>query len=104
MEIGRKEINSIVVPYFIEGISMGEKIILTSPNCVGCNQLREHLDNLGLIHKYRVIDVSTKEGHKIAEKLGITHVPNCIFIENSSEGMRARTCTENEFLDLLKGK
>ena len=83
---------------------MGEKVILTSPNCSGCDQLREHLNKLGFTHKYRVIDVSTEEGHKIAEKLGITHVPNCILVENNSQGMRARTCTENEFLDLLKGK
>jgi glutaredoxin len=83
---------------------MGEKVILTSPDCVGCEQLKEHLTSLGLIHKYRVIDVTTKEGYELAERLHIKHVPNCVIVENTSEGMKARSCSETEFLELLRGK
>lgn len=83
---------------------MGEKIILTSPSCLGCDQLQAHLTKLGIIDKYRVIDVSTEEGQKLADDLGITHVPNCVVVEETSEGRRARACSESEFLDLLKGK
>lgn len=83
---------------------MGEKLILMSPNCGGCQQLKEHLANLGLVNKYRVIDVTTKEGSELADGLGIKHVPSCVIVEITSEGRRARACSESEFLDLLRGK
>lgn len=83
---------------------MGEKILLFSPECPGCDQLREHLVRLGLVDKYRVIDVSTDEGRRIADELGITHVPSCIVAEETQKGLRARACTEQEFLELIEGK
>lgn len=83
---------------------MSEKVILVSPSCPGCTQLKEHLTKLGVIDKYRVIDVSTEEGTRVAEELGISHVPNCVIVEKTNEGMMARACTKDEFSDLLKGK
>ena len=83
---------------------MTEKILLISPECPGCEQLREHLTKLGLADKYRVIDVSSGEGQRITEELGITYVPSCIVAEETQEGLRARACTKEEFLQLIEGK
>jgi len=83
---------------------MGEKILLVSPDCPGCEQLRQHLVRLGLVDKYRVIDASSSEGKRIADDLGITQVPNCIVAEQTQEGLKARACTEQEFLELIEGK
>lgn len=77
---------------------------MASPNCPGCEQLRQHLVKHGLGDKYRFIDVSTKEGSRIADELGITYVPNCIVVEQSPEGRKARACTPDEFMNIIEGK
>lgn len=83
---------------------MGEKILLVSHDCPGCEQLRQHLTKLGVADKYRVIDVSTVEGQRITDELGITHVPSCIVAEETQKGLKARACSEDEFLQLIEGK
>lgn len=77
---------------------------MVSPNCPGCEQLKEHLTRNGRIGEYRVIDVSTKDGMRIADDLGIMHVPNCIVVEKTEKGLRARACTDNEFTEIIEGK
>ena len=77
---------------------------MTSPTCVGCEEIKQHLKNLGLEKDFRFLDVTTPEGALVAEKLGITHVPNCVVIEETDEGRRARVCSDDEFLKLLKKK
>ncbi len=83
---------------------LGEKVILYSQDCPGCEQLREHLVELGFAEKYRAIDVSSEEGQRIASDLGIVHVPNCLVVEETPKGLRARACTETEFSELIEGK
>lgn len=83
---------------------MSETLLLVSPNCPGCEVIKERLKRLGIEKTFRVLDVTTEEGAYIAQKLGVTHVPDCIIVEETKEGRRARNCTETEFLQMIKKK
>lgn len=83
---------------------MKEKILIVSPHCPGCEQIKELLTKLGAANKYKIVDVSTIEGMDFANRLGIEVVPNCAVIEGDGLKRTVRTCTENEFLELIKGE
>ena len=83
---------------------MTQKIFLISPTCPGCEQLKQHLIKNNLLDKYKMLDITTKEGAYLAKKLGITHVPNCAIVEETPEGRRARLCSDDEFKEILTGK
>lgn len=83
---------------------MSETVLLISSNCPGCDEIKEHLKRLGIEKDFRFLDVTTEEGAEIAQKLGITHVPDCVIVEETKEGRRARSCSEDEFLKLIKKK
>lgn len=83
---------------------MHEKIILYSPDCQGCAQLKNHLEKLGVAHKYKAIDVSTKQGNEIANRLGVKVIPNCAIVESTPKGKLIRVCNREEFDKLIEGK
>lgn len=83
---------------------MDEKILLVSPECPGCEELREHMAASGTANKFKIVDVSSSEGRDLAKKLGITHVPNCVITKETSEGLVGRVCTPEELLQLIQGK
>lgn len=77
--------------------------MIVSPSCPGCEQLRKRLTELGTIKNYRVVDVSTVEGAELARKLGVQAVPNCVVVETTAEGKRARVCSDDEFKKVYEG-
>lgn len=83
---------------------MSEKVLLMSPECPGCEQVKQHLAKNNLLEKYKVLDVTKPEGGHIARKLGITHVPSCAIVEETPDGRRARLCSTDEFLEVLTDK
>ena len=83
---------------------MSEKILLMSPDCPGCKELKKHLIKNKLLNKYKVLDVTKKEGAQLANKLGINYIPNCAIVEETKNGRKARPCSESEFREILEGK
>lgn len=83
---------------------MTEKILLMSPDCPGCKEIKKHLTRNKLLTKYKVLDVTKKEGARLANKLGINYVPSCAIIEKTKNGRIARPCSESEFREILEGK
>ena len=83
---------------------MTEKVILYSPSCPGCEQLRQRLEQLGVLEKFKAIDVTSAEGLRIVKDLGIKNVPECIIVTKADKGMIARKCSEIEFNQLIEGK
>ena len=81
---------------------MAEKILLMSPDCPGCRQLKKHLKKNKLLNRYRVLDVTKKEGADLAHKLGINYIPNCAIVEETPTGRKARPCSESEFREILE--
>jgi len=80
-----------------------DKAIIVSDQCGACKALLHGLDRKGALANYRVINVSSPEGAEIVSKLGITGVPDCIFIDKDKDGSPiARRCTEEETKEVLK--
>lgn len=83
-------------------LCMEEKILLFSPNCVGCRELKERLTRMGTIDKYKIVDVSTGYGKELVQKLGLTSVPSCVVVRKTPAGAEARVCSSKEFLEVIK--
>ena len=83
---------------------MEEIILLMSPNCEGCRELKDHLTANGTIDKYKMVDVSTDYGKELIQKLGLTTVPNCVVIRKTPSGPEARVCSSKEFLEMIKDR
>lgn len=83
-------------------MSNAEKAILIADYCDSCKQLLEKLKQNGTLSNYRVINVATPEGNEIAQKLGITAIPDCVVIAKDKDGADvARRCTEAEEKEVL---
>lgn len=83
---------------------LGEKVLIITPQCPGCEQIKQRFEKMGLAHTVKVIDASTPDGFKLCQDLGIMAVPDCVLVEGTGESMRARRCTDPEFVDFLEGK
>ncbi|MBA7489928.1 hypothetical protein ES702_00462 [subsurface metagenome] len=80
-----------------------KKVVLFTPSCPGCDALKQALIKNGTIDSYEFLDVSSGKGLEVARKLGVTHVPDCMFVKETEEGPVARLCTEEEFKKIVKG-
>lgn len=80
-----------------------DKAIIVSDQCGACKALLQGLEQKGTLGDYKVINISSAEGAEIVSKLGITAVPDCIFIDKDKDGTPiARRCTEEETKEVLK--
>jgi len=79
-----------------------QKVLITTPGCTTCDALEAALKRDGLWDKVTVIDASTPEGLDFARRLGVKAVPECAVVEEDGGGTRVRTCSQEEWIRLLR--
>ena len=84
--------------------------ILTSDNCSGCKQIEKSLANDIKANKISLVNVDTKEGREIADKLGAKYVPTFI-IDDAKEvcilnekGQKTKCVSKSEGNSANQGK
>lgn len=82
---------------------MKNKLLLVSDKCPACKVVKKKLDEKGHLDDIQVVDVETKEGRELANRMGIRAVPECVMVESEGEQKVVRKCKESEWRGLLKG-
>lgn len=83
---------------------LGEKILVVSPNCPSCKNVKEFLKKNGLLDNVKVLDVADPESLEFARKAGVMGVPECLIIEGEGRKRTVRICTDDEWQRMLEGK
>jgi len=66
--------------------------------------LKQKLIEKGVVDEYEFLDVSTPKGLELAKKLGVTHVPDCVIVKETKDGVMGRLCSEEEMQQIMKGE
>lgn len=83
---------------------MTEKILITSPKCGTCENLKSALSKQGRLKDFRIVDIDSNEGQALVHNLDINGVPECAIVEDVGKQKVVRLCSDEEWARVLKGE